>query len=65
LPVWASGLLPKMSSLGLLTLPLAIPTMIGVYRQAHEIPKLLPYLGFNVILNLATPVLVAIGFFVP
>jgi 1,4-dihydroxy-2-naphthoate polyprenyltransferase len=60
-----SGLLPKMSSLGLLTLPLAIPTMIGVYRHAHEIPKLLPYLALNVVLNLVTPVLVAIGFFVP
>jgi 1,4-dihydroxy-2-naphthoate polyprenyltransferase len=60
----ASGLLPKMSSLGLLTLPLAIPTMIGVHRHAHDIPKLLPYLGLNVVLNLATPALVAIGFFV-
>jgi 1,4-dihydroxy-2-naphthoate octaprenyltransferase len=58
------GWLPKMSSLGLLTLPLAIPTMIGVHRHACEIPKLLPYLGFNVIINLATPALVAIGFFV-
>ena len=57
------GLLPKMSALGLLTLPLAIPTMIGVYRHASDVPKLLPYLGRNVILNLTTPVLVAIGFF--
>jgi 1,4-dihydroxy-2-naphthoate octaprenyltransferase len=59
-----TGVLPRMSSLGLLTLPLAIPTMIGVYRHADEIPKLLPYLGLNVVLNLATPMLVAIGFFV-
>ena len=59
-----TGLLPRLSSLGLLTLPLAIPTMIGVYRHADEIPRLLPYLALNVILNLATPVLVAIGFFV-
>jgi 1,4-dihydroxy-2-naphthoate octaprenyltransferase len=59
-----SGLLPKISSLGLLTLPLAIPTMIGVYRRAYQTPRLLPYLGLNVILNLATPALVAIGFFV-
>jgi 1,4-dihydroxy-2-naphthoate octaprenyltransferase len=57
------GLLPKMSLLGLLTLPLAVPTVIGVYRHANEVPKLVPYLGLNVILNLATPVLVAIGFF--
>ena len=59
-----TGLLPRMSSLGLLTLPLAIPTMIGVYRHADEISRLLPYLALNVILSLATPVLVAIGFFV-
>lgn len=55
-------LLPRMSLLGLATLLLAIPTIIGVYRHARDIPKLLPYQGFNVILNLLTPVLVAAGF---
>jgi len=58
------GLLPKMSLLGLLTLPVAIRAMIGAYRHATDIPRLLPYLGLNVILSLLTPVLVAIGFFV-
>ena len=56
-------LLPPMSLLGLLTLLLAIPTIIGVYRHALDNPKLLPYQGMNVILNLLTPVLVAVGFF--
>jgi 1,4-dihydroxy-2-naphthoate octaprenyltransferase len=60
----AAGLLPKMSCLGLLTLPLAIPTMLGAYRHAEEAARLRPYLGLNVILNLVTPVLVAAGFFV-
>jgi len=58
-----AGLLPPMSLLGLATLFLAIPTIMGVYRNAQDIPKLLPYQGFNVILNLLTPVLVAAGFF--
>ncbi len=52
-----------MSLLGLLTPPLAIRAMTGAYRYASDIPRLLPHLGLNVILNLVTPVLVAIGFF--
>lgn len=59
-----AGLLPKLSLLGLLTLPLAIPVTIGVYRRADDIPRLVPLLGWNVVLNLATPTLVAIGFLV-
>ncbi len=55
------GLLPKLSLLGWLTLPLAIRTAIGAYRHAEDTPKLVPYLGANVILNLATPALVALG----
>jgi hypothetical protein len=34
---------------------------IGAYRYAEEIPKLIPSMGLNVILNIATPVLMAIG----
>ncbi len=56
-------LLPKLCLLGLATLLLAIPTIIGVYRHGQDIPRLLPYLGYNVLLNLLTPVLVAAGFF--
>jgi 1,4-dihydroxy-2-naphthoate octaprenyltransferase len=55
------GQLPKLSLLGLLTLPLAIFTAIGAYRYAENTPQLVPYLGANVILNLATPALVALG----
>ena len=58
------AVLPKMSLLGLATLLIAIPTIAGVYRHARDIPKLLPYLGLNVVLNLLTPVLVAAGFFI-
>ncbi len=58
----AAKLLPPMCLLGLATLLVAVPTIIGVYRHAQESPKLLPYQGLNVLLNLVTPVLVAVGF---
>jgi 1,4-dihydroxy-2-naphthoate octaprenyltransferase len=56
--------LPAMCSLGLTTLALAIPAAIGAFRYAETIEKLIPYLAMNVILTLATPVLVAIGLFI-
>lgn len=56
--------LPILSLLGLATLALAIPATLGCFRYAKEIGKLLPFLGFNVIINLATPVLVAVGLFI-
>jgi 1,4-dihydroxy-2-naphthoate octaprenyltransferase len=55
------GYLPPSSLLGLLTLLLAVPTIVGVYRNADNVEKLVPFLGFNVILNITTPVLVAVG----
>jgi 1,4-dihydroxy-2-naphthoate octaprenyltransferase len=56
--------LPKAGLIGLATLLLAVPVMVGVFRNAENMEKLIPYLGLNVILNIATPVLVAIGLFV-
>jgi 1,4-dihydroxy-2-naphthoate octaprenyltransferase len=58
------GLLPVASLLGLLSLVVAVPTAIGVYRYAENMEKLVPYLGLNVLLTVATPVLVAIGLLV-
>jgi 1,4-dihydroxy-2-naphthoate octaprenyltransferase len=55
------ALLPAASLLGLLTLPLAAPTAVGVHRHADDLDKLMPYLGYNVLLTVTTPVLVAIG----
>jgi 1,4-dihydroxy-2-naphthoate octaprenyltransferase len=55
--------LPVTSLIGLLTLLLAIPAIVGAVRHANDIPKLIPSLGLNVILNLATPLLTAIGLF--
>jgi 1,4-dihydroxy-2-naphthoate octaprenyltransferase len=61
LGVWL-GYLPLASLLGLLTLPLAVAASIGVYRYAGDLPNLIRYMGFNVLLNIVTPVLMAIGF---
>jgi 1,4-dihydroxy-2-naphthoate octaprenyltransferase len=58
------GLLPVAGLLGLLSLVVAVPTAIGVYRYAENLEKLVPYLGLNVLLTVATPVLVAIGLLV-
>ena len=55
------GHLPPTSLIGLLTLFIAVPVIVGVYRSAESVEKLVPFLGLNVILNITTPTLVAIG----
>jgi 1,4-dihydroxy-2-naphthoate octaprenyltransferase len=57
----ALGHLPALSLLGLVMLPLGVAASIGVYRYAEDLPNLLRYMGFNVLLNILTPVLMAIG----
>ncbi len=57
------GHLPLTTLIGLLTLIIAIPVSIGVYRSAESVEKLAPFLGLNVIINIVTPTLVAIGLF--
>ncbi|MFH1843692.1 MAG: prenyltransferase [bacterium] len=56
--------LPLPSLLGLLSLVLAIPTFRGAARYAETIPKLIPFLGKNVVVILLTPLLVAVGLFI-
>ncbi len=64
LPVaWLAGALPPQALLGLLTAPLAVVAGRGAIARADDIPRLIPHMGQNVILNLATPTLVAIGLF--
>lgn len=58
--VWL-GHLPLLSLLGLLTVPLAISAALGAYRYADDLPRLMRSMGFNVLLNIATPLLMAIG----
>lgn len=58
------GYLPFASLLGLGTIVIAIPVSIGAFKYAEDIKRLIPYMGLNVIVNIATPVLVAIGLLV-
>ena len=53
--------LPQFSLIGLCTIGIAVPTFLGVYRYSENIQKLMPYMGLNVILVIATLVLVASG----
>ena len=61
---WALDLLPAWALLGLGTLPLGVVTAVGAYRYADNLEKLAPCMGFNVILNIATPILMAIGLYI-
>ncbi len=55
------GFLPTLGLLGLLPLVIAVPTAVGVLRYAEKMEKLMPYLGMNVLLQVVTPLLLAIG----
>jgi 1,4-dihydroxy-2-naphthoate octaprenyltransferase len=57
------GCLPVGTLLGVLTLVLAVRAMFGAYRHAEDVGGLMPYLGLNVVINLVTPVLMALGLF--
>jgi len=61
---YVSGILPLGALLPLVLLALAIPTLRGVVRNAENIPELMPYMGKNVVLNILTPVFLAIGLFI-
>ncbi len=58
------SILPPWSLLGLATLYLAIPLLKGSITHAEDIQKLVPFMGNNVLVNLLTPVLVAVGLFI-
>jgi 1,4-dihydroxy-2-naphthoate polyprenyltransferase len=56
-------ILPPLSLLALLTVPLAVRASIGALRDGRDAGKLRPALGMNVLLNLLTPLLTAAGLF--
>jgi 1,4-dihydroxy-2-naphthoate octaprenyltransferase len=60
----AFGFLPKFALLGLLTLILAVQVIPNVLENSENIPALIPSMGQNVLINLITPVLVAVGLFI-
>jgi 1,4-dihydroxy-2-naphthoate octaprenyltransferase len=57
----AGRILPPLSLLALLTAPLAVRASIAALRDGTDVPKLTPALGMNVLVNLVTPILLALG----
>ncbi len=57
-------LLPQLSLIALSTMIIAVPTFIGVLRYYLNLKKLVPYMGLNVIITIATPLLIAVGLFI-
>ena len=57
-------LLPPFSLLALLTIVFAVQIVRSVLANSENIPALIPAMGQNVIINLLTPVLLAIGLFI-
>lgn len=58
------GPLPLWALLGLLTLPLGAQVTRGLAAEKENIPALIPFMGKNVMLTLATPLLMAVGIFI-
>ena len=53
--------LPPLALLGLLTLVFAVPATQKALQHAEDLPKLMPALGMNVLVNILTPTLMAVG----
>jgi 1,4-dihydroxy-2-naphthoate polyprenyltransferase len=58
------GLLPHYSLLALITAIPAWKAYQGAYQNAENIPALIPSMGLNVVINLTTPILLAVGLFI-
>jgi 1,4-dihydroxy-2-naphthoate octaprenyltransferase len=59
-----TGTLVPAVLLGLLSAPLAVWVYAGVRRHADETGALVKYMGWNVVLTLAIPTLIATGLLV-
>jgi 1,4-dihydroxy-2-naphthoate octaprenyltransferase len=57
----ALGLFPVPAAAGLLTAVVGVPSAVSVLRNCPSDRALLPHQGMNVIVNLATPVLMGAG----
>ena len=57
----ASGVLPLLALLGLLTLPLGVVAIRGARKYYDQIELLIPTMGRNVLLTLLLPLLMAVG----
>ena len=58
------GLFPFESLLGVIPLILIVPIIKGVLKNVEDNSRLIPYMGMNIVINIMTPLLLAIGFFV-
>ena len=58
-----TGLYPWHALITLVTLLLAVPAIRGASLYAENIPKLMPFMGMNVVINIATPFLLAVGLY--
>jgi 1,4-dihydroxy-2-naphthoate octaprenyltransferase len=61
---WLVELLPAGCLIALATAALAVVTVRRAWRHARSVPGLIPALGLNVAINLLTPLLLAVGFFI-
>jgi 1,4-dihydroxy-2-naphthoate octaprenyltransferase len=57
-------LLPPLALIGLVMALPAAAAFVGSYRFADDMKGLGPFLGLNVLINILTPVLVAVGLFI-
>lgn len=57
------GWLPRFSLIGLLTIIIAVQIIRNVLSNPEDISRLVPSMGQNVIVNLTTPLLLAVGLF--
>ncbi len=55
------GLLPTYALLALAAIGLAVPTITGIIKNSESIPKLMPFMGMNVVLIILTNVLLMSG----
>jgi len=58
---YGTGFFPLYGGIALITAVIAVPTAIGAYKHANDIPKLIPHMGRNVVITLLTPLLLAVG----
>lgn len=55
------GLLPPFTLMALLTVVIAVKAFQIAIKHADDVPSLIPAMGMNVVINLTTPALLAVG----
>jgi len=60
----AFKVLPLTALLGLITLPLGLKAVRGVLKYSDDIDNLIPFMGYNTLVTLLTPLLMGVGILV-